>query len=156
MEDQTQPQTPTPATAAPVTPPGADAPGSTANLPTQQPQPSTAEANEIRETPKKNNTIIIIVLIIVILVVVIGAGFLFLTEQGRSLIGIGSPAQETTTTDQNTSDTSTDTTTQTDYSQSDGTQTVDDVLQQIDSTSNLGDGSNDYDTFDSQAEFGVQ
>lgn len=156
-------QTPTQPAAAPIVPPGGQAPGSSENLPTQPPQVSTEQANMARgEEPKKNNTILIIVLILVVITVVVGAGFLFLTEQGKNLIGLGSNTQQADIAPPlptNSGDTSElqdpNPVIEPDYMNSSGEDTVDGVLTELEQSIELGGGNDDFDDFDSSTEFGV-
>jgi len=155
---------PQPATSIPVVPPGATAPGNTQNLPQTVPPNPVDKANKIRqEKPKGNNTILIIVLIAVVVITVAGAGFLFLTEQGKNLIGLSSSVNESTSIDQDLpisdttirEETPNDTTNKTNFSDLTATETVNNVLNDLESTLNLGNGSDDFDDFSSESEFGI-
>lgn len=92
------------------------------------------------------------VALVVILAVAI-AGMLFLTPQGQKLIGLYKTSSSTST--QSTSSSTTSSTAASDFSDSDANETVDQVTSDIDSQVTSVNSDQDFESFDSQVEFGL-
>lgn len=140
-----------------------DLPDLPANASAEPVQKSTAQFDQSGFKYKRSNLVLIIWGTIIILGLLALGGFLLLTEQGKELIGLA-PAEVADTEKASSSSSSKmqssseqrEDIEERNFAEDSATETLDALLEDINTTNQQLDADDDFEDFNSEAEFGVE